>query len=222
MKKILFVLLIWNISTSAQNLQLHYDYGKGRKFFTATLEMFKPDKLGSTYFFVDMDYDAPGNKSMSLAYWEIMRYFNCPIIKNLNVTIQYNDGTSIFGPLYQTWLVGFMMPVNLKVITINCEILYRQMYSSKAPDYQITFVWQKMLFKDKCEFVGYGDIWSQDNIIGEKINIVQFEPQLWYILNDHISLGGEVEISKNFILDKNMMPQKFWQFMPTIACRWSF
>ena len=52
----------------AQNIQLHYDFGgalydkdlHGRPVLTSTVEMFKADKWGSTYFFVDMDYTSKG------------------------------------------------------------------------------------------------------------------------------------------------------------------
>lgn len=40
--------------SSAQNVQAHYDFG--RKSATTTVEMFRPDGGGSTFFFVDMDY----------------------------------------------------------------------------------------------------------------------------------------------------------------------
>ena len=39
------------------NAQLFYDFGSDRKFVTLTLEMFKADKWGNTYFFVDHDFN---------------------------------------------------------------------------------------------------------------------------------------------------------------------
>ena len=63
--------------TKAQNIQLHYDLGRAmynslsdRPWVTTTVEMFKADKWGSTYFFVDMDYT---DKGVASAYWEISR-----------------------------------------------------------------------------------------------------------------------------------------------------
>lgn len=38
------------------NAQLFYDFGSDRKFVTLTLEMFKQDKWGNTYFFIDHDF----------------------------------------------------------------------------------------------------------------------------------------------------------------------
>lgn len=76
MKKLLtlsFLLVVSGVVT-AQNIQLHYDFGRniykelkkssdtyGRPALTTTIEMFRPDSFGSTYFFVDVDY-APGVK----------------------------------------------------------------------------------------------------------------------------------------------------------------
>ena len=42
------------IKGEAQNIQALYD--TGRNCATTTLEMFRPDGGGSTYFFVDFDY----------------------------------------------------------------------------------------------------------------------------------------------------------------------
>jgi hypothetical protein len=59
MKKLSAVLFFaFALTLSAQNIQQHYDFGKDRDYFTTTLEMFKPDEYGSTYFFVDFDYNA--------------------------------------------------------------------------------------------------------------------------------------------------------------------
>ena len=54
--KLLFAVLMSFsvISATAQNVQLHFDLG--RNAATTTVEMFRPDKGGSTFFFVDMDY----------------------------------------------------------------------------------------------------------------------------------------------------------------------
>ena len=51
----------------AQNLQVMYDTDRG--CVTSTIEMFRPDKFGSTYFFVDLDNDT----NTIGAYWEISR-----------------------------------------------------------------------------------------------------------------------------------------------------
>lgn len=70
----------------AQNVQLHYDFGgalydkdlHGRPVLTSTVEMFKADKWGSTYFFVDMDYTSKGVAARLLG--------NCPRVAFLATT----------------------------------------------------------------------------------------------------------------------------------------
>ena len=44
----------FSFGSAAQNLQLHYDLGRGCA--TTTAEMFRPDAAGSTFFFIDLDY----------------------------------------------------------------------------------------------------------------------------------------------------------------------
>ena len=39
------------------NAQLFYDLGSDRKYVTLTLEMFKADPWGNTFFFVDTDFN---------------------------------------------------------------------------------------------------------------------------------------------------------------------
>lgn len=54
----------------AQNLQVMYDTERGQ--VTSTVEMFRADSFGSTFFFIDMDC----NPKMTGAYWEISRELN--------------------------------------------------------------------------------------------------------------------------------------------------
>ena len=218
MKKfvLLFTLLLVTVSF-AQNLQVHYDLGEDREYVTTTLEMFKPDAMGATFWFVDMDYNQAGNKSASLAYWEIARYFKLPVADGkLSATIQYNDGTAPWGPLHNVVLAGLSYPINLGFITLNTDVLYRQMYTSDSPDVQLTLVWFKALANGKLNFMGFFDIWTQDDFTGEKQNVILSEPQLWYNVNSHIGIGGELEISSNFL------PEDGFQYNPTIGMKWTF
>ena len=55
---LLAALLTVTAKVKAQtNAQILYDFGSDRKYVTLTLEMFKQDKWGSTYFFVDHDFN---------------------------------------------------------------------------------------------------------------------------------------------------------------------
>ena len=225
MKTFIICLLLFISLAPAQNLQLHYDAGEDRNYITATLEMFKPDGLGSTFWFVDMDFNSSKN-AMSLGYWEIARYFTLPVWdKNFSATIQYNDGLMIAGDADElgiqfgsVWLAGLSYFVPLGESNISVDLLYRRMDISTQPDWQFTLVWFHPLLKGKLFFMGYLDYYSQDDFSGTKLGIFQAEPQLWFNLNDHIAIGSEVEISQNFL------PQfgSDWKFMPTIGAKWTF
>jgi len=93
MRKLAFTLfLMGTLLTEAQtNLQLHYDLGKDRKYLTSTVEMFKPDKWGTNFLFVDIDYNGGSDHHPSLGYMEIARtlkFWNGP----LSAHVEYNGG----------------------------------------------------------------------------------------------------------------------------------
>ena len=80
---ILAIMFIAPAKAKAQvNAQLFYDFGSDRKFVTLTLEMFKQDKWGNTYFFIDHDFNydkmVVGEKNIAQGgtYTEISRALN--------------------------------------------------------------------------------------------------------------------------------------------------
>ncbi len=205
-----------------QNLQLHYDFGKAydgndkieRKYFTSTLEFFKVDNLGSTFCFVDIDYDK-GNGGASLAYFELARKFTVHK-SGLGVQVEFNDGTPDY--ILQAWLGGIAYPIKIGNFTLNTSLLFRANKNAKSPDAQVTFVWYQSLFKNKVLLTGFLDIWTQDNFTGSgKDVVILTEPQFWYVLNPHFSLGSEIEISRNFFTFDGDL-----EVMPTAAIKWIF
>ena len=101
--------------------QVFYDFGSDRKFVTLTLEMFKQDKWGNTYFFVDHDFNLDqmtdpdtGNKyehnmSQGGTYTEISRALNFwqnSKLKNLSLHVEYNGGIYKDYPINNAWLFG--------------------------------------------------------------------------------------------------------------------
>ena len=225
-KSLVFLVFFIPVLIVAQNLQLHYDFGNGRNYVTSTIEMFKPDEFGATFFFFDMDYNyQEGEKSSSLAYLEIARYVSIPIDK-FSATLQYNDGltgedyTGSY-PLGPVWLGGLSYPINLGFITLNTDILYRKSRVSDAPDVQMTIVWNKKLFNDKLTFMGFFDLWSNDKIESDgKKAVLLAEPQLWNKLGSHLSVGGEIEFSKNF--PSTDPTNEDFDIMPTLGLKWQF
>ena len=83
MKKTFFIVVLFTFFSclvKSQNIQFHYDLGhtmygelSGRPNVTTTVEMFKPDRFGSTFLFTDIDYYGDGAAG---AYWEVARELN--------------------------------------------------------------------------------------------------------------------------------------------------
>jgi hypothetical protein len=236
MKKLIVLFtIVMPLKVTAQNLQLHYDFGDERKYFTSTLEMFRPDTLGSTFWFVDFDFNLPGSpRSMSAAYWEISRDFYIPGLRKkdafdqLTFHLEYNDGFTAYkisgdtlgaASYNNVFLTGFSHPVRLGKVIITTQWLLRLPRGMNSPDFQFTLVWFQPVFKGKVLVTGYSDFYSQDKTDNhdKKELVFQTEPQFWYMITQKIAAGGEVEISKNFPAGP-----AGWKCSPTLALRWEF
>ena len=228
MKKKLLTIFISALATSgfAQNVQLHYDAGRfmydelsGRPLFTTTVEMFKTDKWGSTFFFIDMDYKSDGVAS---AYWEIARelkFWEGPMSAHL----EYNGGISYVPNSY---LLGATYTYNSKDFSkgLSLSAMYKYIQKIDKPhNYQLTGVWYIHFAKDQiCTFTGFADFWREKSSIGDYIFLS--EPQFWLHLNKlkgvddnfKLSIGTEVELGYNFAARDGFYA------IPTAAIRWDF
>ncbi len=230
---IVLTLTLLPFAIKAQNLQLHYDFGKERKFYTATFEMFRPDTLGSTFWFIDFDFDLPGSpRSMSTAYFEIAREFYIPFLcrnnffDQLAVHFEYNDGFTAFkvsdealgaASFNNIFLAGLSHPVKIGSVTISTQWLVRLPRSSSA-DFQFTLTWFQRVFNGKLIITGFADLFSQNKIADDGKDFVFLsEPQFWYMFTKKLGVGTELEISKNFPYG----PEP-WSIRPTLALKWEF
>ena len=140
MKKLLLLLAILMATVSKANAQVNaqffYDFGSDRKFTTLTLEMFKGDKWGNTYFFIDHDfnYDKLGEGEVGVApggtYLEIARCINLwqnTPLKAFSFHVEYNGGITRAYPINSAMLIGvdyFMHDADYKN-TLNLKALYK-------------------------------------------------------------------------------------------------
>lgn len=230
MKKILsIVAMLIGLSANAQNLQLHYDFGRhiynddesDRQSVTATFEQFKADKLGSWYYFIDLDLD---NKGMKAAYTEISREFNFykPCEKGAFAAhVEYDGGLSRGFSYQQAGLLGAAWNGHNADFskTYSLQVMYKQFFGNKIYDayssFQITGVWGLNFCKDKLTFSGFFDIWSEK--ANDRYLVFLSEPQLWYNFNKKFSAGTEVELSYNFPYNN----KKFF-VNPTLAVKYNF
>ena len=238
----------------AQNVQLHYDFGhhaykdadgkdlRSRGYLTSTVEMFRPDSWGSTYFFVDMDYlsnskaeGATKTAGVLGAYWEISRelcFWQESKANWLAVHLEYDGGlNNSVGSFNNSWLAGLAYNGHSKDYskTWSIQAMYKLIPGTvdgngkkQIHNFQITGVWGINFAHNWCTFSGFFDFWREHRAWQDSQFIFLSEPQFWVNLNQikgmdkfNLSLGGEVELSYNFV-------GKGFYCIPTLAAKWSF
>jgi len=236
MKKFLFAIFaICAVSLQAQNLQLHYDFGRsiysdqeaGRQRVTATFEQFKADDYGSFFYFIDLDLFSKG---MAGAYTEFYREFNVGK-KGFAAHVEYNGGlcsfhNSAYSAKFQhNFLVGpaWNWASSDFSKTFSVQTLYKQFFKGESykayASAQLTAVWG-IKFANNFNFSGFIDFWRGEKANGHGQMVMISEPQLWYSLNEHACIGGEIEISNNFI--SNGYDDKTFFMNPTLGFKWNF
>ena len=235
MKKIfcLALMAVAAMGVSAQNIQVHYDFGRniypdqedGRQKVTVTLEQFKADQWGSWYYFVDVDLT---NKFTEGAYTEISREFNIGK-KGFAAHVEYDGGLSKSGSFQQAALLGGAYNGHNADFskTWSVQLMYKRFFksyenSSAYNSVQLTGVWGLNFANKKCTFSGFVDFWRGEKANGNGQLVVLSEPQFWYNVTDHFSVGGEVEISNNFIYNMKKDDDKSFFVNPTLAVKWNF
>ena len=230
-KKLLsMALLAMTISANAQNIQLHYDFGRhlypdqedGRQSATITLEQFKADKWGSWFYFVDVDLS---NKFVEGVYTEISREFNIGK-KGFAAHVEYDGGLNRFGSFQQAALLGGAWNGHSGDFskTYSVQLMYKRFfksyeYTSAYNSVQLTGVWG-LNFGKSFRFSGFIDFWRGEDADEHGQLVILSEPQFWYNCNEHLSFGSEIEISNNFIY--NTYDDKSFFINPTLAVKWNF
>ena len=189
-------LLVSGFAKAQTNAQVLYDFGSDRKFVTLTLEMFKQDKWGNTYFFVDHDFNLnqmtdpntgkkyEHNMSQGGTYTEISRALNFwqnTKLKNLSLHAEYNGGIYKDYPINNAWLFGveyFMHDKSFKN-TLTLQALYKTIRKKdQNVPMQFTAVWGcKDIFGVKgLNFSGFADFWweNHDSMLDKHGNVKEF------------------------------------------------
>lgn len=223
------VLAFVPVCAKGQNIQLHYDLG--RNSVTSTIEMFRADGGGSTFFFVDFDY----NPKVTGAYFEISRelcFWQDTDLSWLSAHLEYNGGlNNVAGSFNNSWLGGVTYSGHSEdwSKTWSVSAMYKAIPGTvdafqrcQMHNFQITGVWNLDFFNHWLSFNGFFDFWREVRSWQGTEFIFMTEPQLWVNLrnikgweNVNLSLGTEVELSANFV-------GKGFHAMPTIAAKWTF
>ena len=210
MKKTVLIaaLLLAFVGVKAQtNIQEMYDFG--RKHMTTTLEMFKGDNWGSTFFFVDIYHT--NNIAPTDFYAEIARTINFwgrntsigdNFVNNLSLHVEWNGGNGIYDlgalgwggyPVNNAWLAGieYFIANNDFSQRLTLEVLYKNIRGTKAGfdktadvPLQFTAVWglDNLFGVRGVSFCDFADFWWENNMWAEgtKTTTTFFTaPQLW-------------------------------------------
>lgn len=214
----------------AQNIQLHHDFGRSlydtdvdRPRLTTTVEMFRPDRWGNTFFFVDMDYRKDG---VVMAYWEVAREFN--LSKSpFAAHIEYDGGLNNGMTFKNAYLAGITYAWNAANYSAGYTVtpMYKYIADNNKPhSFQLTGTWYKHFgHNGMFTFTGFADLWYDGDHQHKWVLLA--EPQLWLNLNKikgvskdfNLSIGTEQEISNNFIYGYNKL-----RWNPTLAVKWTF
>ncbi|MDY5858602.1 MAG: DUF5020 family protein [Porphyromonas sp.] len=229
---LVFALTLGASLAQAQNVQLHYDFGRRlypgkqaeRPNLTTTVEMFRPDSWGSTFFFVDMNYRSEG---VTMAYWEVARdikLWKAPVALHL----EYNGGLSNSFSFGNAYLAGLNYIYNNRDFSggFTLAAMYKHLARQARPhSYQLTGVWYRHFAGGLLSFSGFADLWGDRHYVtGRNMTVFLAEPQLWLNLNKlpgvnpkfNLSIGTEVEVSTNFsVLDETIIN-------PTLGLKWTF
>ena len=229
------------------NLQVFYDFGEDRKNITSTLEMFKADGWGSTFFFVDYDYSTGPRRDIEKngvkpydtvysaysSYFEIARSINFwedsslgDLSGHVEFNVLPNSGT-------YNWLFGveYLLHNGDYSNTFTIELLYKtfntKFTESKLP-LQLTFVWgmNNLFGIEGLKFSGFADIWGENGPYADKdkreksLTFIS-EPQLWYNIGSLFNCPN-FNIGGEVELSNNFAGNAGFMCNPCLGVKWDF
>lgn len=234
MKKRFFfhLFLLYTTMAFTQEIQLHFDPRHAlhsdvapRNYFTVTFQGAINDKLGSTYGFIDMDFNqSKGN--IGLAYLELKRDFrfgHFPLMAHIEFNGGVSRGRNDSGFSIPNAYMAGVAYKPFSNLNITTYLLYKyNAFKKSSNDIQLSCMWTSTFLKGKITLSGFVDVWTENkdrvNATGGKKIILLTEPQIWFNLSRHFSIGSEIEISNNFYAQyKNKV-----YVCPTIALKWTF
>lgn len=243
MKKLFIIaaMALASVGVNAQNIQLHYDFGKhmyqeqdknngNRQDVTLTYETFKADNLGSWYYFIDVDIDQNGVRG---AYTEVSREFNIGK-QGFAAHVEFDGGLSRYAGSFQpAALAGIAWNGHNADFstTYSIQAMYKQFFGQSVKygnsnhgfaSLQLTGVWSTTFCNDKLTFAGFIDFWRDQRWNnGHGCMVILSEPQLWYNVSKKFSFGTEIEFSNNFVNNITDFGDKTFYVNPTIAAKFN-
>ena len=158
------------------NVQTFYDFGKDRNYVTTTFEMFKGDKFGDTFFFIDHYYNSTD--------------------KNLR---QYGvTGNALGGAVNGSYFeiergINFWQESSLKDLSAQWGL-------------NNLFGVNGLTFKGFADLWGNNTLWADgETTKWTFLTEPQLWMNLGSLFDGHLDIGGELELSYNFAGNKGFM-----------------
>ena len=226
--------LAFGLAARAQNLQTFYDFGKDRNYITTTFEMYKADKFGDTFWFIDHYFtnkdqrdDLGVASAFNGSYFEIERGINFwqdTDLKDFSGHIEYDGST--WGAGIWCFGVKYFLHSQDFANTLTLYLMYDLHVGYGEADVPVKFstVWgcndifgvKGLTFKGFLDLWGNNTVWAPDDVT--KVSLLT-EPQLWINLgsafDNHLDIGTEIELSYNFAGHKGFMCN------PCAGLRWT-
>lgn len=215
---------------------------KGLPLSTFTLEGTGLDKIGSTYFFVELEVgnaNVLSNKMLGGAYIEFSRdwcFWQKSKLSGLAIHTEFDAGvgyggdswgsrangwdfkTALLGGLSYTWLDPGKWMAQLQLLN---RYTLKDRYGNGGEGFQVTLVWQYNPVK-WFTFSGYGDFFAnpENGKFGPEAFHLVVEPYCWFNITDYISVGTRIRTSYNFYKDLGVYDRRFY-CAPTIGVKWN-
>lgn len=230
------------MSLSAQNVQLHYDFGKfihpdkqvGRPTTLLTVEQQSVDKFGDTFYFVDMNFQDQGAVATNWKFMRNIRFWNGP----LSWHVRYDGGmrflnsnTSEDAPraamsIKDAFFTGvtytYLRPDRKLMVALTPSYKYIKGHS-EPHNWEAVAVWKYAPGNGLVSANGFFTYWREKMPIYGTTYRWMTQPQFWLNLNKikgvsenmRLSVGTELRLSSN-------VDSKGVIFAPTLALKWNF
>ncbi|MCQ2228593.1 MAG: DUF5020 family protein [Bacteroidales bacterium] len=248
------------VAASAQyNVQLHYDLGHNlysdaeaqRQAVTATFEFLKPDRLGSTFMFIDLDFhgnDTNNNGAMG-AYCDLSRDFTVKHVNeanNITAHFQYTGGLNTTAGSYQqammigpAWQWHSMDFSRMFILQVSYKQYFKHLQNEAHPSFQVATIWNINFAQGLFTFNGLAETWygyspdfvsipgAPDPVLIPKKKVAFLaEPQFWINVIGRERPNDRLSVGTEWEISNNFIypsqGTRSFFINPTLALKYTF
>lgn len=240
--------LLAGASAEAQNIQLHYDFGRhlypeaqqGRPNTMITIEQQSVDKFGDTFYFADFTFKSQGAVTANWKFLRNLKFWNGPLAWHLrydggmrfvNTGISDNDPRAAISikDAFFTGMSYTYLSVDRKLMLQGIGA-YKYIKQHDSPhNWEATLVWKYAPGNGVFSATGFVTFWREGHQwrspMGVESTQYKFmtQPQFWCNLNKikGVSEHLKLSIGTEVRISQNV-DAKQWIVAPTLALKWNF